>query len=151
MIRSLNGWLVGAATAISLAVGIVGTATASDGDIAYRKAIMEALAGHLKASVAIVKGQVAHDDALSGHAHALAELAKMTAVSFPEGSGSGDTKASPKVWSEPEAFKAVLAKFESATGAFAKAADAGDKKAAAAAFGGVAAACKACHSEFRSR
>ena len=151
MIRSLNGWLIGAATAISLAVGIVGTAAANEGDIAYRKAIMEALAGHLKASAAIIKGQVSHDGALSGHAHALAELAKMTTVSFPEGSGEGDSKVSPKVWSEPEAFKAVSAKFESATAAFAKAADAGDKKAAGAAFGAVVGACKACHSEFRSR
>ena len=151
MIRSPNGWLVGAATALSLAVGIAGNAAANEGDTAYRKAIMEALAGHLKASVAIIKGQVSHDEALSGHAHALAELAKVTAVSFPEGSGGGDSKTSPKVWSEPEAFKAVLAKFESATDAFAKAADTGDKKAAAAAFGGVAGACKACHSDFRLR
>ena len=151
MNQSLKGLFLGAALATSVIVGVVGATAASEGDIAYRKAVMEAIGGHIKASAAIVKGQVPHGEHLKGHAHALAELAKISESIFPKGSGEGKTGAKAEIWDNPEDFKKVVTGFETATAAFAKASESGDMKTAAAAFGDVANSCKACHSKYRAK
>ena len=134
-----------------LGVSLVATAEANDGAIAHRKAVMAAIGGHMKAMAAIVKGQVPFKDDLKGHAHAMSELAKITGKVFPEGSGSGDTRAAAAIWEKPDEFKEVVVQFQTASADLAKAAESGDMSAFGAKFGGVGKSCKACHSDFRSK
>lgn len=68
---------------------------------------------------------------------------------FPEGSGSGDTKALPAIWSAPDGFAAAMQKAQDAAAALLAAAQSGDAQAyttAARAMGGT---CKNCHDTYR--
>ena len=71
---------------------------------------------------------------------------------FPEGSNTGDTTASPKIWEDAAGFQAALTKFSDATGAAMAAAGKdgpADLDAFKAAMGPVMGNCKSCHEGFR--
>lgn len=67
---------------------------------------------------------------------------------WPAGSDSGDTKASPAIWTDFDAFRAANAKYREAVEA-AVAAAPQDMAAFQAAFGPVGAGCGGCHENFR--
>lgn len=84
---------------------------------------------------------------LHGVAEALADY-------FPEGSGTGDTKASPAIWEDPEGFATEIANFKATTtAAFEASGRAGPADLAAfqAAIGPVLGECRACHEKFQTR
>ena len=76
---------------------------AAEGDKEYREHTMEAIGGHMQATVNILKGEVSHTDHLPIHSRALAELSTMVPTLFPEGSGEG-TDAKPAIWENPDDF-----------------------------------------------
>jgi cytochrome c556 len=67
---------------------------------------------------------------------------------WPEGSGSGDTKAAPAIWEDMDGFRAASEKFAVDAAAAAEAAPQ-DLAAFQAVFGTVAGNCVSCHEKYR--
>lgn len=119
--------------------------------LADRKALMKANGAAIGALNRMVKGDVAFDAA-----EALAQLTKLKedaeqmdpAVLWPEGSGTGDTKSSPKIWEDAAGFQAAIDKFRADTAA-AVAAAPQDAQALGQQFGTIASNCGTCHQAYR--
>ena len=123
-----------------------------EGAIKHRKAVMKAVGGHMGAMAAIVKKQVPFTKDLAGHAHAMAELAKITARVFPEGSDFGETRALEDIWTKPKEFAEVVDAFIVESDKLAKVAKSGDVAAFGAQFKAMGKnACGACHKKFREK
>lgn len=124
------------------------SAAAEVADIAkHREATMKAVGGHFGAMSALQKGVPAGEGELAMHAQALADLAKIVPATFPEGSLTPKSHATPDIWKKPEAFKKVLDKYQQASAAMPAAAAKGGPELAEAmkALGGT---CKSCHDDF---
>ena len=135
-----------------VALAVAGTAVsayATDDPIKTRRWLMDANGGAAGAGAAMMKGDVPFNAAV-----AKSVFLTMHAVAysygdyFPEGSGTGDTKAGPKIWEDAAGFAAALTKFQQDTDA-ALAADIADLDAFKASFGTVAGNCKSCHDVYR--
>jgi cytochrome c556 len=134
------------------AVAVAGTAVSAyaiDDPVKTRKWLMDSNGGAAGAGAAIMKEEIPFNANV-----AKSVFLTMRAVAysygdyFPEGSGTGDTKAAPKIWEDMAGFQAALAKFQQDTDA-ALAADVGDLEAFKTAFGTVTANCKSCHDVYR--
>jgi cytochrome c556 len=68
---------------------------------------------------------------------------------FPAGSGTGDTRAVPSIWSDRAGFEAAKGNMLTQLRAFQSAANAGDQTAFGAAFQQTGATCGACHRPYR--
>lgn len=123
----------------------------ADGAFKYRQNVMKALAAHMGAAAAIVKGQVDVKGQLAGHADAIAAIGKGTKDIFPKGSNVADSAALPAVWEKPDDFAKAVAAFEGASAKFASVAAGGDMQAAAAAFADVGKTCGGCHQAYRKK
>lgn len=137
---------------LAAALALPSVAAAAD-PIATRQALMDSLAGAVGLAAGVQKGEIAYAPAV-GKAALTAAAATALAVGdfFPEGSDTGETKASPRIWEDRAGFEADLAKFQEA--AAAGVAGAGkDGPADAAAFvelmKPVMGTCKTCHESFR--
>ena len=139
-----------ALTALALTAGAAG---AVDNPIAIRKALMDS-----NAAAAGMAGAMLKEDMPYSPAAGLSAIATMRAVSlaygsfFPEDSKSGETHASPKIWSDRAGFEKALAKFQADTHAAMEAAgEEGPDNLAAfkAAIGPVFGNCKSCHQDYR--
>ncbi len=123
-----------------------------EGAIKYRQAVMKAIGGHFGAMAGILKGQVKFPGDLKVHARAVADLAKVAAHIFPEGSDFGKTRAKEEIWSKPEEFKKVLMAFQDESAKLAKVAGGGDVKAFGEQFKALGKkACGTCHKTFREK
>lgn len=134
-------------TAVVLAV--CGAAQAADPDILeVRQTGMDLVGGTFAGVKAIV---TANGDVktLEASGKAIQRWGKLIPVMFPTGSDKGDTKASPKIWTETAEFQKDSIALSTAGEALATAAKAGDATAVAAAFKEIGEACGACHKEFR--
>lgn len=83
-------------------------------------------------------------------AMAQAALARVPNL-LPPGSDEGDTKALPRIWTEPERFAATYGAARERMDALGLAAAGDNRDAFGAAVGRMAAACGACHTAFRAR
>ena len=135
---------------IALTVGFVTTAAfATDDPILTRKKLMQANGASAGEMQAMIKGELPFNEAV-----AKAALASFNAVAysfgdyFPEGSGEGDTRASPKIWEEMEEFQQYLADFRADTDAARDSAPT-DVEGLQAAMGMIGPNCQQCHEEFR--
>jgi len=117
--------------------------------INYRKSVMRAIGGHNTAAVAIVRGQVEHDEHLPHHAEALVTTTRMITALFPADSAEGDTDALARIWEEPEAFSAAAANTEQAAEAFLAAVSEGGDISSAMRDLGMS--CRSCHQDYRAR
>ena len=112
-----------------------------------------------------VKGFKAHGDNIkavqaavdSGNASAAVEPAKaMVAFAktipslFPEGSGTGDTRALPAIWSDRAGFEKVAAEHLEAVEELEAAAESGDVSALGAQLKATGGTCGACHKPYRA-
>lgn len=124
-----------------------------EGAIKYRKALMKAVGGHMGAMAGMVKGQVkGSKQAREVHAHAMRELAKITADAFPEGSDFGETRALPEIWSKPDDFKKAIDVFLAEATKLAEVSHTGDEGAFKQQFGAMGKnACGGCHKLFREK
>jgi cytochrome c556 len=68
---------------------------------------------------------------------------------YPAGSGSGDTRALPTIWSDPAGFEAARTNILTALATLRSAAASGDVAATSAAFNQVGGGCVACHRAYR--
>ena len=119
---------------------------ANEGAAEYRHHSMEAIGGHMMAMVDILKQNVPHQEHMALHASAMADLASISGVLFPEGSEGGD--ALPAIWENPGDFAERVQAFQEAAAGFKDSVQsAGDIGAAFQALGG---ACKGCHDDYRA-
>ena len=135
------------ATALSVCLVAI-AASASEGEVDYREHTMEAIGGHMRAIVDIVRGDVPHASHLSAHANAMADLAEIAPTLFPESSKGGD--ALDAIWENADDFKTKLDAFREATKAFKTAVESGESGKIGARFQGVGQACKGCHDNYRA-
>ncbi|MCP5373755.1 MAG: cytochrome c [Hyphomicrobiales bacterium] len=139
--------LLAAATAAPAPAG-----AADNGTIAYRKAVMRALGGHMAAMAAIVQGRGGDMADLPDHAQSVARLAHISEKVFPQSSSAaaGDTAALDQIWDNPREFKAVQEAFTYEADRLAAVAPTGNARVIAAQLGVVGKqACKSCHTHFR--
>ncbi|GAB4360702.1 MAG: cytochrome c [Oricola sp.] len=140
--------------ALSMVAATAVAAFAADDPIAARKALMQANGAAAGVSGGMMKGEIAYNPAVAKAAIAALHASAMTFGDyFPEGSDMGaDTTAAPKIWEDPDGFKAELAKFRSATDAAMQASGKdgpADLDAFKAAVGPVLGTCKSCHEGYR--
>jgi len=123
-------------------------AFANDGAIAHRKAIYQAIGGHMKAMVAVLKGHVPHKESLAHHAQAMAALSQIAEKVFPPDSDFGETRAKEAIWQNQADFKKKVTAFQNAAAALAKT-DTKNMGAFAGAIGALGKTCKSCHDKYR--
>lgn len=137
----------------ALAAGfvLVGSGTLAADVIAERKAGFQQNQTAMRAMAASLRdGQVAD---LAEPARQIAERAERIPTLFPEGSGTGDTRALPAIWSDWDGFVAAAQANRAAALALADIAAGSGADAATAdgALRALGASCGACHDAFRSR
>jgi cytochrome c556 len=96
-------------------------------------------------------------DAKGPTAPAVAEAAKLKTLEaafvkmFPAGSGTGETKALPVIWTDWAGFEAASKASDAAYDKLAVAAGSGNAEQLAAAFADTGKTCGACHDKFRAK
>jgi cytochrome c556 len=124
----------------------------ADEMIAMRKAKMDLQGGIASALKFAVDNKVTELKAFKPAGTALAASAKTIPDLFPPGTETGgDTKALPAVWTDREGLKKDADALQVAGERLAKAAEANDQAAFAAAFEEVGKACGGCHRTFRAK
>lgn len=137
----------------SLSVSVAFAQAKPEDQIKYRQSAMTVTARSNGALNAMAKGDVAFNkDVAVRHASVIANLSDLPLQAGAYGPGTdkgAPTKADPKVWSEPEKFKAAYDKFSAAAKALpAAAGDVGTLKVALADLGKT---CKGCHDDYRMK
>lgn len=121
--------------------------------IAARKTLMDGVAANAGVAGGVMKGEIAYSPAVGKAViESMAGVALVYGDYFPEGTDTGDTKASPKIWSDRAGFDAELAKFQAAVAAAREASGRegpADQAAFAAAIQPVLGTCRACHEGYR--
>lgn len=118
--------------------------------IKYRKAAFTVIASHFGRIAAMANGKAPFDAAAAqANAELVATLSKLPYAGFIDGTGSGDTKAKPEVWSEADKFKAAASKMQDEVVKLNAAAKSGNIDQIKAAVGDVGKSCKACHDSYR--
>ena len=148
---TVRGFALAGFTAAVIGAGFATPAEAdAAGDIKYRQSVMKAVGGHMGAMSTILKGMVPHSGDLKGHAHAMAELSKISSKVFPKGSGAGETRAKAEIWDRPDDFAKAVSAFQAAADDLAKTASS-NPKAAGDKFKALGKSCKGCHDTFRAK
>jgi cytochrome c556 len=118
--------------------------------IKYRKGAFTVMASHFGRIAAMAQGKAPFDaGAAAANAEIVATLAKLPFTAFGEGTGSGDTRAKPEVWSEADKYKAAAQKMQDEVVKLNAAAKSGSLDQIKAAVGETGKSCKACHDNFR--
>ena len=120
--------------------------------VKYRKAAFQVMATHFGRIGAMAAGRVPFDAAAaSANADVVSFASHLPYAGFVEGTG-GTEKGSPKanVWTERAKFDDYAKKLQAATANLATVAKGGSLDQVKTAFGTAAAACKACHDDFRN-
>lgn len=118
--------------------------------VKYRKAGMTLMAAHFGRVAAMANGRVPFDAATAqANADIVLTLSKLPFAGFVEGTATGDTKAKPEIWSEPDKFKAGATKMQDEVAKLNLAAKTGNLDQIKAAVGEVGKSCKACHDNYR--
>jgi cytochrome c556 len=123
----------------------------AQGVIKYRQNVMKSHAAHFGAIGGIVKGQVPYRDHVAVHAAAINGTSKMIPQIFPEGSGTGETRAKPEIWQQWSKFEQAAKKLQKETAKLVQIAESGDIEQIAPQFIAVGEACSGCHKAFRKR
>lgn len=143
------------ALALAVAAGPAAALAANEpaNVIKYRKNLMKAVGGHIANIGAVVKGEVDFTGDVGANAAAIVDLLMAAGHVFPEGSGVGDTKAKPEIWSESARFEQALADSVAAAKSLAAAASGGGDMMAAVgpALAGLGKTCGGCHRPFRAK
>jgi cytochrome c556 len=141
------------AAAVVLVVGFATAALGAEDPIKLRQSTMKAIGGAFYPLVKIVLGKAPFDATVVKAAlETVATKGKAIDIAsyFPVGSGEGDTQAKATIWSDPDGFKAALAKFQAVAAEEAKAEpkSVDELKPVIAA---IDAACSACHETYREK
>lgn len=134
-----------AATALGLTM-VAGTVSADVVD--ERK---KGFKGHVENMKAVKAAAESGDAAAAvGPAEAMLAYAKSIVDRFPEGSGTGETRALPAIWSDWEGFKKAASDHVAAVEKLVATAAAGDPFAVDEQLKATGGTCGACHKEYRA-
>ena len=117
--------------------------------IKFRVNVMKAVGAHITNIAAVVKGEVSRTDHLARDAAAIVELTRDVPSLFPEGSGEGDTRALPEIWTDWAKFEETAKDVNARAAELAAIAEGGDIAAIGGALGALGKACGSCHKPFR--
>ena len=134
------------------ATGVAYAQMAPEEAVETRKNIMKSVGAATGVGGGMAKGEIAFDAKVAGSVIATYVAAAHTFDDyFPKGSQDvGGTKAAPAIWEDRAGFEAELAKFREAADA-AAAAKPGDAESFQPLFGAIAATCRSCHQNYRTR
>lgn len=149
MFRTISGFVIVAAMALALGIVTAGAADEPDNIIKYRQKVMSAMAGHIGAIAAVVKGEVTYSGHVASHARSLHETSLMIGDIFPPGTDVGDTRAKAEIWKNADKFGAAMKALQDTSAELARVAADGDMAAVGAALGKVGDSCGGCHKPFR--
>ena len=146
------------ATAIVLAVGIGIALDASaqqrkpEDYLKMRKSAFTVMSWNFGVLGAMVKGQRPYDQTEAVmRAEAVSLVSHLPFEGFVKGTESGDTRARPEVWEQPDKFKANAERLQSETAKLVETAKSGDPAQLKTQFGATAKACSNCHDDFRKK
>ncbi|WP_232846702.1 c-type cytochrome [Devosia beringensis] len=117
--------------------------TTPEAAVAAREVLMKSNGATLKAA-----GALTGAEASAAMQTLLDNFTNMAAV-FPEGSITGDSKASPAIWQDWAGFTAIIDTGKAAATAGLAAAETGDATAYGAALKAIGATCGTCHEQYR--
>ena len=118
--------------------------------IKYRKAAFTVMATHFGRIGAMASGKAPFDAAAAAaNADIVATMSKLPYAGFGEGTGSGDTRAKPEIWTERAKFDAAASKMQEEVVKLNVAAKSGNLDQIKVAFGAAGQSCKACHDNYR--
>ena len=124
----------------------------SDAIISYRKNVMKAVGGNTGALFTIVKGGLGdYKDQTLYHAKALHESAQSIPAIYPEGTGTGKTRAKAEIWTQREAFIAVVDDMAKAAENLIRIAESGELREFSKALRPLDKSCKDCRDQFGKR
>lgn len=145
-----------AALALALSAAVLAAPAAAqsfqkpEDAVKYRKSSFTVLAAHFGPLGAMASGRAPYNaQVASRSADVILVASTLPWAGFVEGSDKGDTRAKPEIWSESAKFKDAGDKMQAEMVKLAAAAKTGNLDNLMAAFGPVAATCKACHDNFR--
>ena len=139
-----------AAAAFALAAPAQAQFATPEDAIKYRKSALTVMATHFGRVAAMANGRVPFDAAAIANNAAIAEsMSKLPWAGFVDGSGVGDTKAKPEIWSDNAKFKAASEKMQGEMTKLAAVAKGGNIDAIKAQAGVTGGTCKGCHDDFR--
>jgi cytochrome c556 len=118
--------------------------------IKYRKAAFTVMAAHFGRIGARASGTAPFDAAAAAaNADIVASMSKLPYAGFGEGTGSGDTRAKPEIWTDRAKFDAAANKMQEEVAKLNVAAKSGNLDQIKVAFGAAGQTCKACHDNYR--
>ncbi len=139
-----------AAAAVTLAAPASAQFAKPEDAIKYRKSVMTIQATHFGRVAAMANGRIPFDAKLAADNAAIAEtMSKLPWPAFGEGTGSGDTKAKPEIWTDNAKFKEAGDKMQAEMVKLVAATKTGNIDTIKAAVGATGGSCKACHDNFR--
>jgi cytochrome c556 len=141
----MKAWVIaGAALA---AIGLAGTAVAQD-VIAQRREGLRGMGRHMEAIKAVTDSR-GDTRPLAARVDEMITFYRGLPALFPAGSGTGETRALPTIWSDRAGFEQANANMVTALQALRTAAASGDVAATTAAFGATGQTCGGCHRPYR--
>ncbi|MBC7706798.1 MAG: cytochrome c [Rhodoferax sp.] len=118
--------------------------------IKYRKAALTVMSTHFGRVAGMANGRIPFNAASAVDNAAIAEMAsKLPWAAFGEGTGTGDTRAKPEIWTDNAKFKANAEKMQTEMTKLVAATKTGNIDTIKVAAGSVGGTCKACHDDFR--
>jgi cytochrome c556 len=112
-----------------------------------RHMAMEEVNDAMKALGAIAKKQAPFDAAVvKANATTIADNLKLASTLFPAGSGGGDSRAKPEIWTDAAGFEKTMKDAQAAAVALQSVPD---EAAFGPALGALGGNCKACHDKYR--
>ncbi len=136
-----------ASLVVALAVGGVAVAVIAADAFQDRHMAMEMVGDAAKPLFAIAKKSAAFDAAVvKANATTIADNLKTAQALFPAGSGGGESRAKPEIWTDPAGFDKAMKDAQAAAVALE---GVKDEAAFGPALDALGASCKACHDKYR--
>ena len=133
-------------------VAVAGTAFAQGDVIAERRAGLKRMGQHMEAMKLVAESRGdASATGLVPRVDDMIAFYRGLPARFPAGSGTGDTKALPAIWTDFAGFEAANTRLLGQLDTLKAAAASGDAAAFAAAYQTTGPACGNCHRSFRAR
>lgn len=138
-----------AVASLVVALSVAGAAVAVIAADAYqdRHMAMEAVGDAMKSLGAIAKKQAPFDAAVvKANATTIADHLKTAQTLFPAGSGGGESRARPEIWTDAAGFEKGMKEAQAAAVALQSVSN---EAAYGPALGAVGSSCKSCHDKYR--
>jgi cytochrome c556 len=136
-----------ASLVVALSVGGAAVAVIAADAFHDRHMAMEAVGDAMKPLGAIAKKQAPFDAAVvKANATTIADHLKMASTLFPAGSGGGESRAKPEIWSDAAGFEKGMKDAQAAAVALQSVSE---EAAYGPALGALGSTCKSCHDKYR--